>query len=92
MTTIVPKRKDRRFFENDFVFSSIEDLIPYMNKLEGSPIQSISDLENLIWDVNEFGKVIGEEMRWRLIRMTCDTHSEERQKPINIWLVIFLPS
>ncbi len=71
-----PKRKARNFLPNDFSFTSWEDLQPYTDNLLNREIDSLAALEKLITDSNEFGEVIGEDMRWRMIKMTCNTQDE----------------
>ena len=63
----------RQYIKNDFSITTWELLKPYFDTLLNRPIDSALDLEKYIRDYNELGAVVGENMAWRYIKMSCDT-------------------
>lgn len=63
----------RHFVQSDFKVSTWDLLQPYFDNLKNRNISSVSELESWLKDYNELGAVVGEDMAWRYIKMTCDT-------------------
>lgn len=63
----------RHYVKSDFEVSTWELLQPYFNDLQHRHIGSLSELEKWLKDYNELAAVVGENMAWRYIKMTCDT-------------------
>lgn len=64
---------ERRYVKQNFTVTTWEQLKPYFDELQQRKINSVEDLETLLKDYNELGAVVGENMAWRYIKMTCDT-------------------
>lgn len=65
----------RHFVKSDFTVTSWELLKPYFDELQKREIKSAGELEKWLKDYSELGAVVGENMAWRYIKMTCDTTS-----------------
>lgn len=63
----------RHFVQSDFKVSTWDLLQPYFDNLKNRNISSLSELESWLKDYNELVAVVGEDMAWRYIKMTCDT-------------------
>jgi oligoendopeptidase F len=72
----IPKRPMRRFLAEDFKVTSWEALKPFFDNLLERKLESISDLKDWFRDRSELESVIGEDLAWRYIKMTCYTENE----------------
>jgi len=63
----------RNYIKQDFTVTTWELLKPYFEELERRPIASATELEKWLKDYSELSAVVGENMAWRYIKMTCDT-------------------
>ena len=73
----IPKRPVRKFLGEDFKVTSWEGLKPFFDNLLERKIDSIADLRNWFHDRSELESVIGEDLAWRYINMTCYTENED---------------
>lgn len=64
---------ERSYVKKEFTVTTWNLLKPYFDELLQRPIQSAEELEKWLKDYNELGAVVGENMAWRYIKMTCDT-------------------
>src|SRR5687767_15911130 len=73
----IPKRPIRKFLGEDFKVTSWDGLKPFFDNLLERKIDSTADLRNWFHDRSELESVIGEDLAWRYINMTCYTENEE---------------
>ncbi|MCY7353340.1 MAG: M3 family oligoendopeptidase [Cytophagaceae bacterium] len=70
------QRPTRRFLDENFTFSSWDDLKPLFDALKNRPLKSADDLRQWFVDRSELESYLAENFAWRYIRMTCDTADE----------------
>jgi len=63
----------RKYIQSDFTVTTWDLLKPYFDELQKREITSAAQLETWLKDYSELGAVVGENMAWRYIKMTCDT-------------------
>jgi oligoendopeptidase F len=82
MTAVLqlPKRPVRKFLEEDFKVMSWDGLKPFFDNLLERKIDSVADLRNWFHDRSELEAVIGEDLAWRYINMTCYTENQDYRK------------
>jgi oligoendopeptidase F len=73
----IPKRPVRKFLADDFKVTSWDTLKPFFDNLLDRKLESVSDLKKWFRDRSELESVIGEDLAWRYINMTCYTENEE---------------
>ena len=76
----IPKRPIRKFLGEDFKVTSWDGLKPFFDNLLERKIDSVADLRNWFHDRSELESVIGEDLAWRYINMTCYTENEDYRK------------
>jgi oligoendopeptidase F len=76
----IPKRPTRKFLAEEFKVTSWEGLKPFFDNLMEREINSLADLKKWFHDRSELESVIGEDMAWRYIHMTCYTENEAYRK------------
>ena len=76
----IPKRPTRKFLEEEFKVTSWEGLKPFFDNLLDRKIDSVEDLKSWFHDRSELESVIGEDLAWRYIHMTCYTENEAYRK------------
>ncbi|HZI23510.1 MAG TPA: M3 family oligoendopeptidase [Chryseolinea sp.] len=76
----MPKRPVRKFLKEDFKVTSWEGLKPFFENLLDRNIDSVADLRNWFHDRSELESIIGEDLAWRYINMTCYTENEDYRK------------
>ncbi len=76
----IPKRPVRKFLKEDFKVTSWEGLKPFFENLLDRNIESVVDLKNWFHDRSELESIIGEDLAWRYINMTCYTENEDYRK------------
>ena len=76
----IPKRPIRKFLGEDFKVTSWDGLKPFFDNLLERKIDSAADLRNWFHDRSELESVIGEDLAWRYINMTCYTENEDYRK------------
>jgi len=79
MSTTVEKikRPVRKFVPEDFTISTWGELKPYFDNLLDRSLDTEAALKQWFHDRSELESIIGEDMAWRYIRMTCYTENEE---------------
>lgn len=80
MSALTSPPKSRQYLPADFTITSWETLKPYFDELLQAEAPGMDGLRQLISQVEELIAVVQEEMAWRYIRMTCDTHDEEKRE------------
>src|SRR5690606_34336071 len=73
-------RPVRQFLPEHFVVTSWAELQPFFSNLLDREIKSVDDLKKWFADRSELESVIGEDMAWRYIRMTCYTENQDYLK------------
>ncbi|MEZ5055464.1 MAG: M3 family oligoendopeptidase [Saprospiraceae bacterium] len=73
----LPKPKELNYLPDDFKVTTWSKLKPYFSELENRAIDSVADLEKWILDRSEVDAVVGEDFRWRYIRLS--QNSEDQQ-------------
>lgn len=73
----------RKYIKQDFTVTTWELLKPYFEELENRPISSVAELEKWLKDYSELSALVGENMAWRYIKMTCDTANTELRDSYN---------
>ncbi|HOX83057.1 MAG TPA: M3 family oligoendopeptidase [Chryseolinea sp.] len=76
----IPTRPTRKFLPEDFSVSSWEALKPFFDNLLERNMNSVYDLKKWFQDRSELESIIGEDMAWRYINMTCYTENEVYKK------------
>jgi oligoendopeptidase F len=76
----IPTRPTRKFLPEDFSVSSWDVLKPFFDNLLQRNLNSVNDLKKWFQDRSELESVIGEDMAWRYINMTCYTENEAYKK------------
>jgi oligoendopeptidase F len=76
----IPSRPTRKFLPEDFSVSSWAVLKPFFDNLLQRNLNSVNDLKKWFQDRSELESVIGEDMAWRYINMTCYTENEIYKK------------
>jgi len=72
----LPARPKRKFLPEDFAVSTWDSLKPFFENLVSRTIATVDQLKQWLRDRSELESVIGEDMGWRYIRMTCYTDQE----------------
>ena len=76
----IPQRPRRKFLDEDFNVTSWEVLKPFFDNLLDRKLESVNDLKTWFRDRSELESIIGEDLAWRYIKMTCYTENEEYRK------------
>ncbi|MEO7992144.1 MAG: M3 family oligoendopeptidase [Chryseolinea sp.] len=76
----IPTRPTRKFLPENFSVSSWDVLKPFFDNLLERNFHSVNDLKKWFQDRSELESVIGEDMAWRYINMTCYTENEVYKK------------
>jgi oligoendopeptidase F len=86
---IYPKK--RTFLPEDFRITSWEALRPYFEQLVSRDIDSKEALELWLQDCSELDAVVGEDVCWRQIRMTCDTTDPKLEEAFTFFVTEIEP-
>ncbi len=78
-TIAIPKPLQRNFIPNDFVVKDWDGLMPFYKNLTERNLDTVEQLEQWLLDRSELDAVVGEDYRWRYIRMTIDSNNEKSQ-------------
>ncbi len=76
----IPTRPIRKFLPEDFFVSSWDVLKPFFDNLLERNLTSVEDLKKWFQDRSELESIIGEDMAWRYINMTCYTENDVYKK------------
>lgn len=85
------KKKERNFLPADFTISDWASLEPYYQSLSNRPISTVAELQQWLADCSELEAVVGEDMCWRQIRMTCDTENKALEEAFNYFCMEIQP-
>jgi len=72
----IPQKYKRQYLPTNFGFTSWTDLEPYAQDLTTRAVQNLEDLRKWMKDTNELQMVVGEEIRWLMVKSTCDTRDK----------------
>ena len=82
---------EREFLPKSFEITDWKTLEPYFEDLEKREIRSKQDLEKWMKNTSELEAVIGEDVNWRQIRMTCDTENKELENAFTFFVMEIQP-
>lgn len=71
---------ERKYIAKDFKVSDWSTLKPYFDELKIRNINSLSEFEVFLRDLNELESVVSEDLAWKYIKMTCDTSNKDLEK------------
>jgi len=91
MTVEVLVRNPRRFVPEDFKINEWADVEPYYVDLTGRSLNSSADLRTWFRDRSEFESVLGEDLAWRYIKMTCDTGDKKAEEDFQFFITQIEP-
>ncbi len=72
----IPQKYKRQYLPANFGFINWADLEPYAKDLTTRDVQNLEDLQKWMKDINELQIVVGEKIRWLVVKSTCDTKDE----------------
>jgi oligoendopeptidase F len=91
-TTIsIPQRPERKFLPQDFSATSWQALEPYFKDIAERPINSYDDLKQMLSDYSEASTVVGEEIRWRYVKVSVDTTDEAARNMLQDYYINIEP-
>ncbi len=90
-TLLTIKRPNRKFLPEDFKLTTWQVVEPFFKQLLQREINAIEDLKNWFKDKSELESVIGEDLAWRYIRMTCFTEREDYSKEYQFFVTEIQP-
>ena len=87
----IPEPRKREFLPAEFKVTVWSRLKPYYNELLRRPINSISELEQWIFDWNELNALIQEDINWRYIHFSANMMDERVGESYNYVVQQILP-
>lgn len=75
----------------DLAITEWSVLEPYFKELADRPVNSTSELEKWLQDLNELEAAVSEDACWRQIRMTCDTTDKSIEEAFNYFCLEIQP-
>lgn len=87
----IPTRPDRSFLPQDFKVETWEQLSSWIDKLMDQSIESVEDLEQWLKNRSEFESVVGEDMRWRYVKMSCNTDDKKAREALEFFQTMIEP-
>ena len=81
----------RKFLPADFKVTDWPSLEPYLKDLEDRKVDSSESMEKWLQDMSELEAVVGEDVSWRHIRMTCNTQDKALQDAFTYFMVEIQP-
>ena len=81
----------RVFLPENFTITDWNSIAPYFDDLATRPLTSPSDMEKWLRDMSELEAVIGEDVSWRHIRMTCNTEDKQLQENFTYFMMELQP-
>lgn len=91
MELINATRNVRLYLPNNFNVTVWSKLKPYFSELEVRTISNSIDLENWIYDRNEFIQIIKENLNWRYIKITVNSEDEKANEAYNYAIQKLVP-
>src|SRR5688500_9014072 len=85
------KKIPRHFLPENFVLKDWASIESFFKELEERKINSLSDLEQWLKDINEVEAAVSEDACWRQIKMTCDTENKELEQAFNFFMMEIQP-
>jgi oligoendopeptidase F len=85
------QRKKRLFIDDTLEINSWDSIEPYYTQLQNREIDSLESLNQWLIDRSELEAAVEEEGRWRYVRMTCDTNSDEYSKHYKTYVTEIRP-
>ncbi len=85
------KKIERKYIPENLSVENWETIKPYFKELLEREINSKSDLEKWLADMNELDAIINEDFSWRQIRMTCDTTDKKFEDSFNFFCMEIHP-
>lgn len=84
-------RIKRQYLPADLAITEWSVLEPYFKELADRPVNSTSELEKWLQDLNELEAAVSEDACWRQIRMTCDTTDKSIEEAFNYFCLEIQP-
>ncbi|MDP1746625.1 MAG: M3 family oligoendopeptidase [Bacteroidota bacterium] len=81
-----PTKPIRHFLPQSLTIDSWSHVEPFFIDLKERTISSAKDLEQWLFDRSELEAVLGEDMAWRYIKMTCDTANPQLIDSFNFFV------
>ncbi|MES2139261.1 MAG: M3 family oligoendopeptidase [Bacteroidota bacterium] len=82
----IPTKPIRHFLPQSLTIDSWSNVEPFFIDLKERTISSAKDLEQWLFDRSELEAVLGEDMAWRYIKMTCDTANPQLIDSFNFFV------
>lgn len=83
--------KPRTYLPTDYRVSDWKDLKPYFENLLSKEIDDQVDFETWLQNLSELDAVIGEDICWRQIKMTCNTQDDKLTENFNYFITQIEP-
>lgn len=82
----IPTKPVRNFLPQHLTIDSWNIIEPFLINLKERNISSVKELEQWLLDRSELEAVLGENMAWRYIKMTCDTANQQLIDSFNFFV------
>ncbi len=82
----IPIKPLRHFLPQNLIIDSWSRIEPFFMDLKNREICSAKDLEQWLLNRSELEAVLGEDMAWRYIKMTCDTANQQLLDSFNFFV------
>jgi len=82
----IPTKPTRHFLPQNLTIDSWNMVEPFFMDLKDRKIFSVEDLQQWLFDRSELEAVLGEDMGWRYIKMTCDTANQQLLDSFNFFV------
>ncbi|MFN8844195.1 MAG: M3 family metallopeptidase, partial [Chryseotalea sp.] len=90
-TLLTIKRPNRHFLPEEFKVTTWKEVEPFFLQLLQKELNTLDDLKKWFNDKSELESVIGEDLAWRYIRMTCFTDREDYSKEYQFFVTEIQP-
>lgn len=74
------------FIPSQFKIEKWADVLPYFEDLYSREVNSERSLKNWLLDRSLLNSILEEDMAWRYIRMTCNTHDQEASERYRLFV------
>jgi oligoendopeptidase F len=82
----IPQKPVRHFLPQNLIIDSWNTIEPFFINLKERTVNSVKDLEQWLFDRSELEAVLGDDMGWRYIKMTCDTSNQQLLDSFNYFV------
>jgi oligoendopeptidase F len=81
----------RAFLPENFILTDWNSIASYFEDLVERPLLTAAEMEKWLKDMSELEAVIGEDVSWRHIRMTCNTEDKKLQENFTYFMMEIQP-